>query len=61
MALMVKRFKDNISTEELINNSQTIENFLNIFENNYEIVEKSIETYLKKEIYKLNEIKKNYL
>ena len=57
MALMVKRFKDNISTEELINNSQTIENFLNIFENNYEIVEKSIETYLKKEIYKLNEIK----
>ena len=57
MALMIKRFKDNLSTEELINNSQTLENFLNIFENNYEILEKSVEIYLKKETYKLNELK----
>ena len=57
MALMIKRFKENLSTEELINNSQTFENFLNIFENNYEIVEKSLEIYLKKETYKLNELK----
>ena len=57
MALMIKRFKENLSTEELINNSQTFENFLNVFENNYEIVEKSLEIYLKKDIYKLNELK----
>ena len=57
MALMIKRFKENLSTEELINNSQTFENFLNVFENNYEIVEKSVEIYLKKDIYKLNELK----
>ena len=57
MALMIKRFKENLSTEELINSSQTFENFLNIFENNYEIVEKSLEIYLKKETYKLNELK----
>ena len=57
MALMIKRFKENFSTEELINNSQTFENFLNVFENNYEIVEKSVEIYLKKDIYKLNELK----
>ena len=57
MALMIKRFKENLSVEELINNSQSIENFLNIFENNYEIVEKSMEIYLKKEAYKLNELK----
>ena len=57
MALMIKRFKENLSTEELINSSQTLENFLNVFENNYEIVEKSVEIYLKKDIYKLNELK----
>ena len=57
MALMIKRFKENLSVEELINNSQSIENFLNIFENNYEIVQKSMEIYLKKEAYKLNELK----
>ena len=57
MALMIKRFKENLSTEELINNSQTFENFLNVFENNYEIVEKSVEIYMKKDIYKLNELK----
>jgi len=57
MALMIKRFKENLSTEELINNSQTFENFLNVFENNYEIVEKSLDIYLKKDIYKLNELK----
>ena len=57
MALMIKRFKENLSTEELINSSQTFENFLNVFENNYEIVEKSLEIYLKKDIYKLNELK----
>ena len=57
MALMIKRFKENLSIEELINNSQTLENFLNIFENNYEIVERSIDIYLKKETYKLNELK----
>ena len=57
MALMIKRFKDNLSIEEIINNTQTIENFLNIFENNYEIVEKSMEIYLKKEEYKLSELK----
>ena len=57
MALMIKRFKENLSTEELINSSQTFENFLNVFENNYEIVEKSLDIYLKKDIYKLNELK----
>ena len=57
MALMIKRFKDNLSIEEIINNTQTIENFLNIFENNYEIVEKSMAIYLKKEEYKLSELK----
>ena len=57
MALMIKRFKENLSTEELINSSQTFENLLNVFENNYEIVEKSLDIYLKKDIYKLNELK----
>ena len=57
MALMIKRFKENLSIEEIINNTQTIENFLSIFENNYEIVVKSMEIYLKKEVYKLNELK----
>ena len=57
MALMIKRFKENLSIEEIINNAQTIESFLNIFENNYEIVEKSMEIYLKKEVYKLSELK----
>ena len=57
MALMIKRFKENLSIEEIINNTQTIESFLNIFENNYEIVEKSMEIYLKKEVYKLSELK----
>ena len=57
MALMIKRFKENITIEELINNSQSVDNFLNIFENNCEIVEKSMEIYLKKDVYKLNELK----
>ena len=57
MALMIKRFKENITLEELINNSQSVDNFLNIFENNCEIVEKSMEIYLKKDVYKLNELK----
>jgi len=57
MALMIKRFKENLSIEEIINNSQSIENFLNIFENNYEIVEKSLDIYLKKEAYNLKELK----
>lgn len=57
MALMIKRFKENISIEEIINNSQSVENFLNIFENNYEIVEKSLDIYLKKEAYNLKELK----
>ena len=57
MALMIKRFKENLSIEEIINNSQSVENFLNIFENNYEIVEKSLDIYLKKEAYNLKELK----
>ena len=57
MALMIKRFKENLSVEEIINNSQSVENFLNIFENNYEIVEKSLDIYLKKEAYSLKELK----
>ena len=57
MALMIKRFKENLSIEEIINNSQSVENFLNIFENNYEIVEKSLDIYLKKEPYNLKELK----
>ena len=57
MALMIKRFKENLSIEEIINNSQSVENFLNIFENNYEIVEKSFDIYLKKEAYNLKELK----
>ena len=57
MALMIKRFKENLSVEEIINNSQSVENFLNIFENNYEIVEKSLDIYLKKEAYNLTELK----
>ena len=57
MALMIKRFKENLSIEEIINNSQSVENFLNIFENNYEIVEKSLDIYLKKEAYSLKELK----
>ena len=57
MALMIKRFKENISQEDLIKNSSSIDNFLKIFENNYEIVLKSIEIYLKKDIYRLNELK----
>ena len=57
MALMIKRFKENLSIEEIINNSQSVENFLNIFENNYEIVEKSLDIYLKKESYNLKELK----
>jgi galactokinase len=57
MALMIKRFKENISQEDLIKNSSTIEEFLKVFENNYEIVLKSIDVYLKKETYNLNELK----
>ena len=57
MALMIKRLKENLSIEEIINNSQSVENFLNIFENNYEIVEKSLDIYLKKEAYNLKELK----
>ena len=57
MALMIKRFQENLSIEEIINNSQSVENFLNIFENNYEIVEKSLDIYLKKEAYNLKELK----
>ena len=57
MALMIKRFKENLSIEEIMNNSQSVENFLNIFENNYEIVEKSLDIYLKKEPYNLKELK----
>ena len=57
MALMIKRFKDNMSQEELIKNASTIDNFLKVFENNYEIVLKSIDIYLKKEKYNLSELK----
>ncbi len=57
MALMIKRFKDNMSQEELIKNASTIDNFLKVFENNYEIVLKSINIYLKKEKYNLSELK----
>ena len=57
MALMIKRFKENISNEDLIKNSINFENFLKIFENNYEIIEKSVNIYLKKEEYKLSELK----
>lgn len=57
MALMIKRFKENITQEELIKNASTIDNFLKVFENNYEIVLKSIDVYLKKEKYNLSELK----
>ena len=57
MCLMIKRYKENISQEDLIKYSSSIENFLQIFENNYEIVLKSIDTYLKKDIYNLSELK----
>ena len=57
MALMIKRFKENISQDDLIKNSSSIETFLKIFENNYEIVLKSIDIYLKKDIYNLSELK----
>ena len=58
MALMIKRFNEKITNEELINNSQTFENFLNIFDNNFELVEKSMKIYLKQDIYRLDELKK---
>lgn len=57
MALMVKRFKENISEEDLIKSTSTLEDFLKVFENNYEIIIKSIDVYLKKESYNLKEIK----
>ena len=57
MALMIKRYKENISLEDLIKNSLSIEDFLKIFENNYEIALKSIDVYLKKESYNLSELK----
>ena len=57
MALIIKRFKENISLEDLIKNSSTLEDFLKVFENNYEIVLKSIDVYLKKEVYNLSELK----
>ena len=57
MALMIKRFKENISKEDLIKNTLTLEDFLKVFENNYEIIIKSIDTYLKKEPYNLKELK----
>ena len=57
MALMIKRYKENITEEELIKNASSIDNFLKVFESNYEIVLKSIEVYLKKEKYNLSELK----
>ena len=57
MALMIKRYKENISIEDLIKNSLSVEDFLKIFENNYEIALKSIDVYLKKESYNLSELK----
>ena len=35
MALMIKRFNEKITNEELINSSSSLENFLNIFDNNF--------------------------
>ena len=57
MALMIKRFKENISQEDLIKESSSLESFLKVFENNYEIVLKSIDINLKKDIYQLKELK----
>ena len=57
MALMIKRYKENISIEDLIKNSLSVEDFLKIFENNYEIALKSIDVNLKKEAYNLSELK----
>ena len=57
MALMIKRYKENISLEDLIKNCSSIEEFLKIFENNYEITLKSIDVYLKKEAYNLTDLK----
>ena len=58
MALILKRYKENITEEELIKNTSDLSTFLKIFENNAETVLQMLEIYLKKEMYTKDEIQK---
>ncbi len=56
MALILKRYKQNISNEEIISISSSPVKFLEYFGNNLEVVSQLLETYLKKNFYTKAEI-----
>ena len=57
MALIIKRYKENMTNDDIIKNAGNFEEFLKIFDNNFESILKAVDIYLKKEIYTLSEIK----
>ena len=57
MALIIKRYKENMTNDDIIKNAGNFEEFLKIFDNNFESILKAVDIYLKKDIYTLSEIK----